>query len=124
MISEEELNEYYEYGIMCSIGTLYYDHYESYEINKDIFIYKLRRWITDGKLLLGKDGVLLEGSIDEQLNLIRNSFPNPEDDTVCTKNWFYFDDSPVNNAVWILDEFIDVKGIEPYKDGKFLYWTA
>ena len=124
MISEDELNEHYGYCIKGPIGFIWSDQYGSLERNKEVFFYKLERWMNDGLLLLGKDGKLLSGTIDEQIDLIRNSFPSDEEMKEVQDLWWYTDKSPANNAVWILDHDIEALKLKPYKDGNFLYWTA
>jgi hypothetical protein len=73
------------------------------------------------KVCLDKNGIFLEGTIDEQLALFKNAFPEEERMKEIDHYWWYLDDCPAT-VVWILDR--DVKGFTtPAGNGKFYFWT-
>lgn len=71
----------------------------SYEENKKLFFEVLSILLKDGCLRLHKTGILLEGSIDEQLDKFYIDFPNTEKDME-DGLWFYYDSCPAEPA-WL-----------------------
>ncbi|PHM45616.1 DUF596 domain-containing protein [Xenorhabdus miraniensis] len=49
----------------------------TFEHRKEIFFWLLERLMKDGHLNLGKKGKLLEGTIEEQIDLFRKTLPTP-----------------------------------------------
>ena len=94
---------------------------ETHEGRIELFFIIIRRLIEESKLLLAKNGEFLKGTIDEQLELFKNAFPDGERMKEVYAYWWYLDDCPAE-VVWILDE--EIKGFTtPAENGKFYFWT-
>lgn len=69
---------------------------------REIFLWVLKRLLTDGRIKLAKHGVFLDGSIEEQLERFRQAFPHTEDE-IEDGIWF-FDENCPGGAVWVLED--------------------
>lgn len=75
----------------------------SFSEEKELFLWFIEHLMDDGKIKLGSDGLLLTGTIKEQVDKFRVSFPNtPEEMEYGAFNgyWFLSDACPVG-IVWI-----------------------
>lgn len=75
----------------------------SFSTRIDIFLEVIRILLSDGRLLLSKNGTLLEGGVDEQIQSFRSSFPSsepPVDENGGMFVWFFLGDC-FGEAVWV-----------------------
>ena len=85
----------------------------SFEYRRDIFLWVLERLLKEGRIKLHKNGVFLEGSIEEQIEMFKKGFPKNEQDAhwqVFNTNepqaklstamglWFFMDSCPAGVA--------------------------
>jgi hypothetical protein len=133
MISNESYFKLIDGLELMSLGALWYKtddhilysfpkHYsENYQGRIELFCLVLRRLMEEHKVCLDKNGELLQGTIDEQLALFKNAFPEEERMKEIDHYWWYLDDCPAT-AVWILDR--EIEGFTtPAGKGKFYFWT-
>jgi len=76
-----------------------------FQTRKEIFFYFVQRLLNEGHIKLAKNGHLLTGTIDEQLKIFHDAFPNNEDGLYDPKHlmedyWFYDDSCPAG-VVWV-----------------------
>ena len=76
-----------------------------FQTRKEIFFYFVQRLLKEGRVKLAKKGHMLTGTIDEQLKIFHDAFPNNEDGMYDPKHmmedyWFYDDSCPAG-AVWV-----------------------
>ena len=76
-----------------------------FQTRKEIFFYFVKRLLNEGYLKLAKNGHLLTGTIDEQLKIFHDAFPNNEDEMFDPQHlmddyWFYDKSCPAE-AVWV-----------------------
>ena len=76
-----------------------------FQTRKEIFFYFVKRLLNEGRVKLAKKGHMLTGTIDEQLKIFHDAFPNNEDGMYDPKHmmedyWFYDDSCPAG-AVWV-----------------------
>jgi hypothetical protein len=71
----------------------------SFKKKKEIFFEVLTKLLEDDCLKLHKKGILLKGTIDEQLQVFYKNFPN-NDDEMEEGLWFYYDNCPAEPA-WL-----------------------
>ncbi|PXZ03941.1 DUF596 domain-containing protein [Gilliamella apicola] len=76
-----------------------------FQTRKEIFFYFVKRLLKEGRVKLAKKGHMLTGTIDEQLKIFHDAFPNNEDGMYDPKHmmedyWFYDDSCPAG-AVWV-----------------------
>ena len=76
-----------------------------FQTRKEIFFYFVKRLLNEGRVKLAKKGHMLIGTIDEQLKIFHDAFPNNEDGMYDPKHmmedyWFYDDSCPAG-AVWV-----------------------
>ena len=79
-----------------------------FQTRKEIFFYFVKRLLNEGHIKLAKNGHLLTGTIDEQLKIFHDAFPNKEDEMRDPQNlmddyWFYDDSCPAE-AVWVRND--------------------
>ncbi|OCG57343.1 hypothetical protein A9G42_07360 [Gilliamella sp. Nev6-6] len=94
-------NSILESAFGYSMGTMWQhlDNYTKdikipYEIRKDLFFRILEKLIKDGHIRLARNGIFLSGTIEEQINSIKNIWPpyppdNEDDDLDDVGMWFY-----------------------------------
>lgn len=92
------------FGMLWALQNL--DEYPDVLVRRERFFECINVWMRCGKLLLHRRGVLLTGTIDEQLALFRRAFPNNDADIDLEVPygalWFYMDECPAE-PVWIID---------------------
>jgi len=76
-----------------------------FQTRKEIFFYFVQRLLNEGHIKLAKNGHQLTGTIDEQLKIFHDAFPNNEDGLYDPKHlmedyWFYDDSCPAG-VVWV-----------------------
>lgn len=102
MINYEEIyNQILEYSYGYSMGNIWRsiavsmkDMNEPYEIRKDVFFKLLEKLIKDGHIRLASHGVFLSGTIEEQIQSIKDIWPpypsdDEDDDLDDIGMWFY-----------------------------------
>lgn len=99
--SHSEFGSFYLLWGQCASFPSEFSNF-SYEEHKKLFFEVLRRLLKDGYLKLHKKGILLDGSIDEQLQKFYISFPNTEKDME-DGVWFYYDNCPAEPA-WLKED--------------------
>ncbi|MCD9087692.1 DUF596 domain-containing protein [Stenotrophomonas sp. SY1] len=87
--------------------------FSGFDGRKDFFFRCLKRFMDSNLLMLHKAGEVIDGSIEDKLNLLNDRFPSSEEgvDMGGDAVWFYTDACPAEPA-WILKgedgvEFID-----------------
>jgi len=77
--------------------------YQGFAGHVQLFFYCLRRMLLERRLLLQKNGIILSGSVDDQINLFKAVFPASEDDVNLGGGgvWFYSEECP-GEAVWVM----------------------
>ncbi|MBW7984637.1 DUF596 domain-containing protein [Enterobacillus tribolii] len=73
-----------------------------YDARTKYFFWLLERLLKEGRIRLAKHGKFLEGSVDEQLERFRQTFPKTEaemEDGI----WFFDEECP-GGAVWVLED--------------------
>ena len=123
MIEKKHLNEIYENAWTQSLSSLWYPftHENNFENTKCLFLECLYILLSKDKLKLAKNGCFLSGTIEEQIELFKNSFPNEERMKEVEPYWWYLDECPAG-AVWIVDE--EVEGFTtPAENGKHYFWA-
>lgn len=76
---------------------------ENFHLKKEVFFHIVKILMLDGRLRLAKNGSFLLGSIDEQLDKLKNAFPESEEsqkEIGGVTTWFFMDECP-GGAVWI-----------------------
>ncbi|WP_434641346.1 DUF596 domain-containing protein [Klebsiella sp. I138] len=89
------------WGVSCpneDIGNVQFP----FEEKRTYFFELLERFMTEGKVRIGKHGKFLDGSIEEQISRYRMAFPKTEDEWKKRNEeiWFYEEDCP-GGIVWI-----------------------
>ena len=81
-----------------SLGTMHDLEDESnFEMKKKLFFDVITLMLIDGRMRLAKKGQFLQGTIEEQVQLWRSSFPLSEqsqDEIGGIGTWFFMDDCP------------------------------
>jgi hypothetical protein len=75
----------------------------TYEEEKALYIWFIRRLLEDGEIKLARHGKFLSGSIDKQIEAFEIAFPKTEDDMDCDAFegfWFLSGNCPAG-IVWI-----------------------
>ena len=91
MIDENDYETLTYYADGRNLDTLWdaWQHSEKQTFiqRRDIFLWILERLLKEGRIKLHKNGVFLEGSIEEQIAQFREKFPKAEKDAdrICTK---------------------------------------
>ncbi|STZ01718.1 Uncharacterized protein conserved in bacteria [Moraxella atlantae] len=88
----------------------------TFKERREAFFEVLERLMVDKVLFLEKDGIFLQGSIKQQIDLFRKSFPNSEEEILSIGGmfvWFVLPSCPAY-AVW--------KQIK--KNGEFEYYWS
>jgi hypothetical protein len=110
---------------LATSDSIFYDfpkkYSETYQGRIELFFIVLGRLIEEKKLRLAKKGEFLQGTIDEQLALFKNAFPDEERMKEVETYWWFLDDCPAG-VVWILDREIE-SFTTTAGDGKFYYWA-
>lgn len=98
---EKIYNAIFESAKGLSMGTMWQhlsvdlkDKHISYQTRKDIFFKILEKLMKDGYIKLASHGVFLSGSIEEQIQSIKNIWPSypsddEDDDLDDIGMWFY-----------------------------------
>ena len=124
MLTQEEKIELYEYVFTCAIGAVWtaaVDKSDTYENKINSFLDYLKYLLEEKKAKLVKGTNPLDGTIGEQLELYRKSFPSEEIMNEKEAYWWYTDDCPAG-IVWLTDKsYGDMTTVG--EDGKFYYWT-
>jgi len=80
---------------------------ENYNLRKKIFFILLEKLLNEGKIKLAKDGLFLEGEIEQQLRELESSWPpypsEDEDDDLDEFGMWFFVKAPAG-IVWITSE--------------------
>ncbi|CAI2463156.1 DUF596 domain-containing protein [Serratia plymuthica] len=75
----------------------------SFNDEKELFLWFIERLMNEGKVKLGSGGMLLTGTVKEQVDKFRASFPNTPEEMeygVFNGYWFLSDACPAG-LVWI-----------------------
>lgn len=103
-----------ESSLGLSMGTMWQhlavdmkDMNKPYEVRKDIFFRVLERLMKDGHIKLASNGVFLSGTIEEQIQSIKDIWPpypsdDEDDDLDDIGMWFYV--RLTCGIVWITSE--------------------
>ena len=94
---------------------------ETYVGRIKLFFIIIRRLIEENKLRLAENGEFLKGTIDEQLELFKNAFPDEERMKEVDVYWWFLDDCPAG-GVWIIAKEVN-RFTTPAENGKFYYWV-
>jgi len=123
MVTNDQLKEVYENAKLQSTSGLWYpfSYDDSYQNSIDAFLECLFTFLNEGKLRLAKKGKFLEGTIEEQIELFRKSFPDEERMKEVESYWWYLDDCPAG-VVWIVDEAVE-GFTTPAENGKHYFWA-
>ncbi|MGA0569788.1 DUF596 domain-containing protein, partial [Variovorax sp. VNK109] len=89
-ISDALFKEYADDSTSGSLALLWSNvpyHWSTFEEHRDVFLWVFERLLREGRIKLHKNGVFLEGSIEEQVEAFRKAFPSSEEDADkrCTK---------------------------------------
>ena len=114
--------EYIKSLLICNKGTsllslwLWSKNYPEFKgdlaMAKEGFFYLARKFMSEGILRLAHDGEFLSGTIEEQLQLFRNSWPKDYDENIEEKD--------IDNLWWPL--FSPAGAVWIYPDG-YQAWT-
>lgn len=122
MLTNDEYNEVYSNINWHGMSSLWQDRFNNFEENKNLTLYLIRRLLNDKKLKLAKEGKFLEGTVDDQIKLFEMAFPEEKEFNERGHYWWYTDESPANQAVWIIDQ--EISGFTtPIGDGTFYFWS-
>ncbi len=124
MLSKMEIDEIYSNTVQGSIGMIWHNSNflsQSYNHHKEIFFNYLEYLLSNDLLKFAKNGEFLSGTIEQQLALFKNAFPEEERMKEIDSYWWYLDDCPVE-PVWILNKEIEGFTV-PAEDGKFYFWA-
>lgn len=86
------------WGVSCPNDQIWNDEFP-FEEKRNYFFSFLREFMERGKIKLANHGEFLDGTIDEQINLFINAFPENEEGLVHGL-WFTFDECP-GGIVWV-----------------------
>ena len=113
MLTESQISSVYEdlahplHFLWFSVGELYgidpaQEAPDSFQIRKKSFLGLMEKLMREGKLKLAKNGVFLTCSIEEQIEIFNNAFPNSDADVDMggAGTWFFTDSCP-GGAVWV-----------------------
>lgn len=74
---------------------------QDFDKQRDAFLWIVERLLVHGRIKLHKDGVLLEDSVEEQVNTLRRSFPADEAASGYEDfYWWFFDDECPAGVAW------------------------
>ncbi|EBY8685145.1 DUF596 domain-containing protein [Salmonella enterica] len=76
--------------------------YHTFSERKECFFLILSRLLNEKKIYLAKHGILLNGTVDEQIARFRQVFPKSEDEM--EDGFWFFDEGCPGGAVWLLED--------------------
>ncbi|MGA0569789.1 DUF596 domain-containing protein [Variovorax sp. VNK109] len=103
-ISDALFKEYADDSTSGSLALLWSNvpyHWSTFEEHRDVFLWAFERLLREGRIKLHKNGVFLEGSIEEQVEAFRRAWPASEAASGYEDfYWWFFDENCPAGVAW------------------------